>query len=313
MTSSPRSALPLLAALALALAGCPDDEGPGRFGQGDDDSADDDDATHDPDEDGDGHPASVDCDDEDPMVHPGAPELCDELDNDCDEAIDEEPLANLNWYRDDDGDGYGVDDDFVTGCIGPDGHVLIAGDCDDGNPAIHPGALIDGIDADCDGRLEWRVEITLSVVQSYELCLDHEDDILGWGSDWETADTYSVWLDSGLHTVGFRGVGVEWDEDEGELTGAIVVIALTDDTQWWSNTTWKHDPDPTLGDEHREGWCTPGFDDSEWGSTWDFGQWGSPPWGPTPPEMAGTPASWIWDAAPIQHRTQYFRYDFELP
>jgi hypothetical protein len=40
--------------------------------------------------DGDGVPASEDCDDLDPRVYPGAPETCDGLDNDCDGQVDEE-------------------------------------------------------------------------------------------------------------------------------------------------------------------------------------------------------------------------------
>lgn len=42
----------------------------------------------DPDLDGDGSPASVDCDDQDPEIFPGALERCDGLDNNCDAIVD---------------------------------------------------------------------------------------------------------------------------------------------------------------------------------------------------------------------------------
>ena len=309
--------LALLSCLLLVW-GCADPGEPDGFGAGeqplddDDTSQDDDDASQD-DADGDGYPAASDCDDEDPWVHPNAPELCDGLDNDCDDLVDEEPLANLAWYPDEDGDGFGTEDGTVTGCIGPDGYVAQAGDCDDDNPVIHPGALVDAADADCDGRLEWRVEITLTVVQSYELCVDDEDTILGRSINWENAETYPVWLDSGPHTVGFEGVGVEWDEEESELTAAIVEIAISSGQQWWSNSNWRYDPDPLADADSRVGWCSPGFDAEQWDQARDFGSWGVPPWGNYPPELAGTAASWIWDAVPIEHNTQYFRLDFELP
>lgn len=48
-----------------------------------------------------------DCMDLYATVYPGAPEHCDDLDNDCDEDVDEGAAEATAWYLDDDGDGYG--------------------------------------------------------------------------------------------------------------------------------------------------------------------------------------------------------------
>ncbi len=110
------------------------------------------------DEDGDGVTAPSDCNDSNPAVYPGAPEVCgDGLDNDCDGSIDgaDNNVSNPStFYRDNDGDGFGVSSVTVTGCTAPLGYAATAGDCNDSNAAVHPGASEicgDGVDNDCDG------------------------------------------------------------------------------------------------------------------------------------------------------------------
>lgn len=92
-----------------------------------------------------------DCDDARGTVHPGADELCDRLDNDCDEAVDEEPVDAGTWFTDQDRDGYGHGDG-TTGCEQPPDTSDRGGDCDDLDPDVHPGAveICDGLDNDCD-------------------------------------------------------------------------------------------------------------------------------------------------------------------
>ena len=48
-----------------------------------------------------------DCDDNRDNVNPTSNEICDELDNDCDELVDEEPVDGSVFYEDQDGDGFG--------------------------------------------------------------------------------------------------------------------------------------------------------------------------------------------------------------
>jgi hypothetical protein len=105
-----------------------------------------------------GHVASSgDCDDTDPAVNPDADELCDGIDNNCDDAIDgSDAVDRTTWYGDDDDDGYGEDDDSTISCDAPSGYVEDDGDCDDSDEDINPGALDyeDGTDDDCDGYID---------------------------------------------------------------------------------------------------------------------------------------------------------------
>ncbi|MBK6754118.1 MAG: putative metal-binding motif-containing protein [Flavobacteriales bacterium] len=104
------------------------------------------------DQDGDGYLSTNDCDDLTPTTNPGADEICDGIDNDCNGLVDDNlPLV----YADSDGDGYG-DPNALVMCATP-GSVANNTDCNDTtDTAIHPNAaeLIDGIDNDCDGEVD---------------------------------------------------------------------------------------------------------------------------------------------------------------
>ncbi|MBN2797543.1 MAG: hypothetical protein JXX28_00185 [Deltaproteobacteria bacterium] len=108
------------------------------------------------DEDGDGFAACEECDDTLLAVHPGAVEVCDGVDNDCDGDVDTGAVDARPWYADGDGDGYGAAASVVLACEAPAGAVADARDCDDSAAGVHPGAaeLCDGVDQDCDGDVD---------------------------------------------------------------------------------------------------------------------------------------------------------------
>jgi dienelactone hydrolase len=63
------------------------------------------------------------------------------------------------FHRDADADGFGSDSDTMTACSAPAGYVASGGDCNDSLPAVHPGAALqDGIDANCDGSIDFDVD-----------------------------------------------------------------------------------------------------------------------------------------------------------
>lgn len=93
-----------------------------------------------------------DCDPAGAGVNPGAPEVCNGIDDDCDGLVDadDNDVVDATWgYLDADGDGFGAVGSDLYGCV----VVANDGDCDDTRDDIHPAQVdtCDGVDNDCTG------------------------------------------------------------------------------------------------------------------------------------------------------------------
>ncbi|MBK9256195.1 MAG: hypothetical protein IPM42_11965 [Saprospiraceae bacterium] len=97
---------------------------------------------------------NTDCDDTDDTVYPGAPEVCDEKDNNCNGQIDEG--VQNTYYADADNDGFGDPNVTMLACSAPAGYVSDNTDCDDNDDTVYPGApdICDGKDNNCNGETD---------------------------------------------------------------------------------------------------------------------------------------------------------------
>lgn len=139
-----------------------------------------------------------DCDDGDSAINPAAAEVCDDVDNNCDGAIDDadDDLEGGNvYYEDNDGDTYGDSADAVIACEQPEGWVEDNTDCDDGDSTSNPDAteICDDVDNDCDG-LHNDEDDSLLIVTGTQSWPDADAD--GYGSD-EADATWSCDIPSG--------------------------------------------------------------------------------------------------------------------
>ena len=97
---------------------------------------------------------SNDCNDNNASIHPGATEICNGVDDNCNGEIDEG--VKLTFYRDADNDGYGNTTNTIQACTAPAGYTTDSTDCNDNNDTIHPGAteICNGVDDNCNGEVD---------------------------------------------------------------------------------------------------------------------------------------------------------------
>ncbi len=186
----------------------------------------------------------------------------------CDTAL--EPLvcddgsAPVDFFRDDDGDGFGRDDRARPACAVPDGFTAQGGDCDDADAAAFPGSVerCGGGDDDCDGTADEEA------VDPPAWFADADGD--GYGDAAITAVACDV-------PTGHVADATDCDDtDAGVNPGADEVCGGVDedcsgevdddpvDTAWWYPDAdadgWGDDAGATAACVGPEGWATVGDD-----------------------------------------------------
>jgi hypothetical protein len=173
-----RSLIPLLLAVACGEPDKPEDTGPPADSETPEDSA--------PlpvDADGDGIPVGEDCDDTDADSYPGAEELCDGRDNDCDGEADEG--LETTAFPDRDGDGYGDDAEALSFPCDEDPTLALE------STRVTADLVLDAMDPMGDSLESWPID---GVVATWDQLLDG-DELTATVTAWDTLGVgHTVWL-----------------------------------------------------------------------------------------------------------------------
>ena len=161
---------------------------------------------------------SGDCKDDNAAVHPGATEVCNEVDDNCNGSIDEG--VGSTYYRDSDGDGYGDPGNTQSGCTQPPVYVTNSDDCNDNDAKEHPGQTWYK-DLDDDGHSDGTLNSTSCPrPEGYKL----ESELSSLTGDPDDLDPTVPLIDITQMNFGFSA-----HKDDGGLKSEIVSFNLTEE------------------------------------------------------------------------------------
>ena len=136
-----------------------------------------------------------DCNDSNSEINPGVKEICNQIDDDCDDDVDNTGADGcVVKYKDDDNDGYGLSEDKACVC-GTKGtySASLSSDCDDNDKDVHPFAaeLCNEKDDNCDSVID---EEDSAGCEHYYFDADGDD-------YWDTAASKCLCSPFGLYTA----------------------------------------------------------------------------------------------------------------
>jgi len=130
---------------------------------------------------------NTDCDDTNININTAVSEICNDIDDNCNNQIDE-GITFTDYYADLDNDGFGAGA-ATSSCVDLGaGYVLDNTDCDDTNLNVNPEAedlAGNGIDENCDGQIDNNIEEFSTYISLFpnpvttELNLQTTSDLIG--------------------------------------------------------------------------------------------------------------------------------------
>lgn len=123
---------------------------------------------------------NLDCDDSNIFINPASNEICNNIDDNCNEEIDE-GLPTQTLFIDADNDNFGNHlIDTITCLFEIAGYVSDNTDCDDTNPNIYPGAeeISNGIDDDCNQLIDEGISINENILNDIKVYPNPTNDFL---------------------------------------------------------------------------------------------------------------------------------------